>query len=153
MSKYRYTENSSFMGAAIVDSSLINLTSSNLNNKIASVHLLGAAISNSLMANNTLLGNATERIVDKFYNLYNPEDDGLRFNQLSEKHDPLGLVRAPSGTVHVNYTDTNVAYEIPPSSDANGDGNVEECFEEIQLTYGETITVDILVLEILLQGH
>ena len=29
-----------------------------------------------------------------------------------------------------NYNETNVAYEIPPLSDADGDGNVEECFEE-----------------------
>ena len=29
-----------------------------------------------------------------------------------------------------NYNETNVAYEIPPISDADGDGNVEECFEK-----------------------
>ena len=61
--------------------------------KIASVHLLGAAINNSLIAQNTLLGNAIENIVDKFYNLYDPEDDGLTVNQL-ENHQPLGLVGA-----------------------------------------------------------
>jgi hypothetical protein len=39
------------------------------------------------------------------------------------------LVGAPRGIVYKNYTDTNVAYEIPPFSDAHGDGNREECFE------------------------
>jgi hypothetical protein len=63
--------------------------------------------------------------------LYNPEDDGLTFNQFFEHHDPLGLVGAPKGTVHPNYTDTNVVYEIAPISDADGDGNIEECFEEV----------------------
>jgi esterase/lipase superfamily enzyme len=66
------------LGAAVVDSVLVILDkNSNWNNKIASVHLLGAAIDNKLIANKTLLGNATENVVNKFYNLYNPEDDGL----------------------------------------------------------------------------
>ena len=100
-----------------------------------------------MIANKTLLGNATENVVDKFYNLYNPEDDGLKVNQLTEFHQPLGLVGAPKGTVHPNYTDINVAYEILPFSDADGDGNVEECSEDINpVKVGETIIVDILVL-------
>ena len=114
------------LGAAVVDSALVILDkNSNWNNKIASVHLLGAAIDNKLIANKTLLGNATENVVGKFYNLYNPEDDGLKVNQLTEFHQPLGLVGAPKGTVHPNYTDKNVAYDILPFSDADGDGNVE----------------------------
>jgi hypothetical protein len=84
-----------------------------------------------LIADNTLLGNATEKVVDKFYNLYDHEDDELKVNQLLESHQPLGLVGVPKGTVHPNYTDKNVAYEIPPFSDAYGDGNVEECFEDV----------------------
>jgi hypothetical protein len=43
------------------------------------------------------------------------------------------LVGAPKGTVYINYTDTNVAYEIPPLSDADGDGNREECFEDVNV--------------------
>jgi hypothetical protein len=120
------------LGAAVVDSALVILDkNSNWNSKIASIHLLGAAINNKLIANNTLLGNATDNVVDKFYNLYNHEDYGLKVNQLTEFHQPLGLLGAPTGTVHPNYIEKNVAYEIPPFSDADGDGNVEECFEDI----------------------
>lgn len=42
-------------GAAIVDNALVNLNNSNWNNKIASVHLLGAAINNQRLADNTNL--------------------------------------------------------------------------------------------------
>jgi hypothetical protein len=48
-----------------------------------------------------------------------------------ENRQPLGLVGAAKGTVPANYDDINVVYEIPPFSDADGDGNVEECFEDI----------------------
>ena len=121
------------LGAEVVDSTLVSLdNNTNWNSKITSVHLLVAAINNQVIAKNTAFGNATEHIVDKFYNLYNPEDDGLEVNQLIENHNPLGLVGAPNGTaLPLNYNDTNVAYEIPPISDADGDGNVEECFEDI----------------------
>jgi hypothetical protein len=121
------------LGAAVLDSALVNLNYANWTNKIASVHLLGAAIDNGRLADNTNLSTAAEAIVDKFYNLYNLEDDGLKFNQALEKGNPLGLVGAPKGTVHANYTDRNVAYEIPPFSDADGDSNVEECFEDVNL--------------------
>lgn len=124
------------LGAAIVDNALTYLYNNpNWNGKIASVHLLGAAIDNKLIGNKTILGNATEHIVNKFYNLYNPQDDGLKFNQAFEvpHQDPLGLVGAPKGTVHLNYNDTIVTYEIPPISDADGDGIIEECFEEVNV--------------------
>jgi alpha/beta hydrolase family protein DUF900 len=118
------------LGAAVIEAALVNLNNnSNWNSKIASVHLLGAAINNQLIANNTDLGYATEHIVDKLYNFYNPEDDALKYNQGLEHHDPLGMVGAPEGTIHPNYNDTNVANEIPPLSDADGDGNVD-CFED-----------------------
>jgi hypothetical protein len=65
--------------------------------------------------------------------LYDPEDDGLQFNRIFERHNPLGLVGAPSETTtSPNYNDTNVAYEIPPLSDADGDGNALACFENIK---------------------
>ncbi|HET9807005.1 MAG TPA: hypothetical protein VFP49_08865 [Nitrososphaeraceae archaeon] len=53
-----------------------------------------------------------------------------------ENRQPLGLVGGPKGTVPINYADINVVYEIPPFSDADGDGNVEECFEEINPVKG-----------------
>ena len=54
-----------------------------------------------------------------------------------EKHNPLGLVGAPNGTLPINYNDTNVINEILALSDADGDGNLEECFEEYSLVLGK----------------
>ena len=119
------------LGAAVINSTLVSLNqNANGTDMITSVHLLGAAINNTLIANNTLLGNATENVVDKFYNLYDPEDDGLTVNQLENRH-PLGLVGALKLNVPSNYNEANIVYEIPPLSDADGDGNIEECFEDI----------------------
>jgi hypothetical protein len=118
------------LGASVVNSTLISLNENvNWTDKIASVHLLGAAINNSLIAESNLT-KAIENEVDKFYNLYDPEDDGLTFNQF-ENRQPLGLVGALKLNVPSNYIDTNIVYEIPPFSDADGDSNVEECFENI----------------------
>ena len=126
------------LGAAVVNSTLVNLgnnqsllsNSTDNNSKLLkSVHLLGAAINNTWIANNTRLGDAIYTIVDKFYNLYNPQDDGLEYNKMFEKHNPLGLVGAVNVTTPLNYKDRNVAYEIIPFSDADGNGNLEECFE------------------------
>ena len=86
-----------------------------------------------MISEKTPFGNAINGKVEKFYNLYNPEDDGLEFNRFFEKHNPLGLVGAPKENTLLNYTDTNVIYEIPALSDADGDGNLEECFEENKL--------------------
>ena len=72
-------------------------------------------------------------VVEKFYNLYDPEDDGLKVNQLVESPQPVGVIGPPKRPIYINYTDTNVAYEIPPISDADGDGNIEECFEDINV--------------------
>jgi len=132
------------LGAEVVASTLsyldiyLNDKISNNNPKIIkSVHLLGAAINNLSIAKGTPLGDAIENIVDKFYNLYNPEDDGLQFNKFFEKHNPLGLVGAPKGTLPLNYNDTNVINEILAISDADGDGNLEECFEEYSVVLGK----------------
>jgi pimeloyl-ACP methyl ester carboxylesterase len=120
------------LGASVVDNALVILDKNTKwnNSKIASVHLLGAAINNNLIEKDKDFGNATENIVEKFYNLYDPEDDGLTFNQF-ENRKPLGLVGALKLNVPSNYIDTNIVYEIPPFSDADGDSNVEECFENI----------------------
>ena len=125
------------LGAAVVDSTLNNLVkyldfknTDNTSKIIKSVHLLGAAISNELIMDKTPFGNAINDKVEKFFNLYNPEDDGLEVNRLYEKHNPLGSVGAPNQNIPPNYVDTNVTNEIPVLSDADGDGNLEECFEE-----------------------
>jgi hypothetical protein len=58
---------------------------------------------------------------------------------------------SPKWDCPLNYNDTNIAYEIPPFSDVDGDDNIEECFEDIKpVRIWGTIIVDILVLEILL---
>ena len=105
-----------------------------------------------MIANNNLFGNATEQVVDKFVNLYNSEDDGLEINILYENRIPFGLLGVslenatlnyhPLGLVGsvgvhpdnrpLNYNETNVVNEILAISDADGDGNVEECFENIK---------------------
>jgi esterase/lipase superfamily enzyme len=125
------------LGASVVDSTLTNLVeyldlknTGDTSKIIKSVHLLGAAINNELILDNNPFGNAINDTVEKFFNLYNPEDDGLEINRLVEKHNPLGAVGAPKQLTMKNYYDTNVINEIPALSDADGDGNLEECFEE-----------------------
>jgi Alpha/beta hydrolase of unknown function (DUF900) len=136
------------LGAAVVNSTLVHLdTNSSLkasistdNNNyskvIKSVHLLGATIDNKTIIKNSDFGNAIENLVGRFYNLYSPEDNGLEFNKAflegldRLKHFPLGSFGVSPGMAPINYNDTNVAYEIPPLSDADGDGNPEECFED-----------------------
>ena len=44
------------------------------------------AIDNKLIAKNIPFGNATEHVVDKFYNLYSSQNDGLEFNKIYENH-------------------------------------------------------------------
>ena len=76
------------LGAAVVDSTLSNLDkyldSKNMDNHskiIKSVHLLGAAINNKLIAKDTHFEKAIEHLVEKFYNLYSSQGDGLEFNK------------------------------------------------------------------------
>lgn len=124
------------LGAAVVESTLsyldtyLNAKINNNTKIIKSVHLLGAAINNLSITKGKPLGDAIENTVNKFYNLYNLEDDGLQFNKFFERHNPLGLVGAPKGNIPLNYNESNVINEIPAISDADGDGNLEECFEE-----------------------
>jgi esterase/lipase superfamily enzyme len=121
------------LGSSVVGSALVILdASSSWKGKIESTYLLGASINNQLIGNNTLLGNATEHVVNKFYNYYDPQDEGLKINRVAENHQPLGLVGAPPKTFHPNYNDINVVYEIPPIFDADGDGNAKECFEDVK---------------------
>lgn len=143
------------LGAETVNSALTSLYAKQLSDRngndskmIKSVHLLGAAINNNMIEKNSLFGNATEQIVENFYNLFDSKDDGLQFNKWYEngifdlgllgvppenatlKYHPLGLVGISSEKRPANYNETDVASEIPAISDADGDGNIEECFEE-----------------------
>jgi hypothetical protein len=46
------------------------------------------------------------RLHNRLY-FYHAEDDALKYNKGIEHHDPLGMIRAPNGTVHSNYNDAN----------------------------------------------
>ena len=141
------------LGAVVVESTLVGLhnnpisknSSTNNSKVITSVHLLGAAINNKLIAKNTLFGDAIEHVTNGFYNLFSSKDDGLEFNKLYENgilylsqgvtiddkvlnYHPLGLEGASN--FPGNYIQRDVSGEIPALSDADGDGNIEECFEE-----------------------
>jgi Alpha/beta hydrolase of unknown function (DUF900) len=128
------------LGAMVIESTLTslpnnpisNLSDTNNSKVVKSVHLLGAATDNKLITRDNPAGNAIEQAVDKFYNLYSSQDDGLEFNQFFEQHHPLGLVglsEFPSEDWPRNYNEINVTSTILPLSDADGDGNLEECFE------------------------
>jgi hypothetical protein len=61
---------------------------------------------------------------------------------------------SPKWDCPLNYNDTNVAYEIPPFSDVDGMVRWRNVLRiSNPYVYVETIIVDILVLEILLQVH
>jgi esterase/lipase superfamily enzyme len=92
------------LGAAVVNSTLISLDNNplwkNKHYQITSVHLMGAAINNDTISTSRLFGHAIENIVDKFYNLYDPEDDILQKDYIpNEHHVELGL----------NGTDTQIS--------------------------------------------
>jgi hypothetical protein len=95
------------MGARVVLSSLDSLTSNpdwnNNNYRIASVHLMGAAVDNEEVSKNSndilndptnnirnnirikaAYGNAIEKEVIRFYNLYNSDDDVLQLSDILE---------------------------------------------------------------------
>jgi len=36
-----------------------------------------------------------------------PEDDALKYHQGIEHNDPFVVIRAPTGTIHSNYSGTN----------------------------------------------
>lgn len=141
------------MGARVVLSALESLYHNQEWNskhfKIKSVHLMGAAVDNeevaksaSYIINNPSLlldvrewydafgiksayGNAIEKEVDIFYNLYNPKDKSLglpQFYKFYEQDKPLGLEGVSSSEISLasNYKEKNVQNEIPFNNDANG---------------------------------
>jgi esterase/lipase superfamily enzyme len=117
------------LGAKVVESALITL----VNNSdqiwkkdtvysIASVHLIGAAIDDKSTSKNAPFGNAIENTVNRFYNLYNPEDNALKGAYVNtENQNPLGLCGLRKGEPFPeNYTERNVKFEIPPLNRASG---------------------------------
>jgi hypothetical protein len=118
---------------------------------VTSVHLMGAAVDDEEVSKNQsdidhspfddgkVYGNAIERYVAKFYNLYNPEDDmleredpdeGTEVYPLYEKDDALGswgIQNASISPVDIppNYNEINVQSEILEIEDANGNGECD----------------------------
>ena len=143
------------MGARVVLSSLDSLTNNpdwnNNNYRIASVHLMGAAVDDEEVSKNPLdidgdsaikhaYGKAIQDEVVRFYNLYNPEDDVLEGDDEcalllltsicqpiyypKHEHDfALGQSGAQSGIdIPENYDEINARSEIDFNRDADGDG-------------------------------
>ena len=81
----------------------MNVTNGNNSKIIKTVHLLGAAIDNKLIAKNTPFGKAIEHVVDKFYNLYDSQDDGLEINILFENGLPNSLLGVSLRNATLNY--------------------------------------------------
>ena|SRR5215211_2691058 len=143
------------LGSRVVLSALDSLENNNTRWKqerfnITSVHLMGAAVDDEKISKNPfdidhglfddgkVYGNAIERNVVKFYNLYNPEDDLLeRLDQLEEQTDnqpefyprfedddalgSLGIQQASIDEVDIpsNYEEQNVQNEILAIEDAD----------------------------------
>jgi pimeloyl-ACP methyl ester carboxylesterase len=149
------------MGARVILSALESLDSNQEWNrhhfKIASVHLLGAAVDDDEVSKNILYivrnpsslfnraqwfdpygiksayGKAVQDIVLKFYNLYNPHDKVLGHPNLYRFYDqdtPLGLNGAQVGIARPsNYIPIDVQNKIAPLCDANGDNRPDPPFE------------------------
>ena len=134
------------LGAAIVNSTLVSLSSNNNNQEvntnsdfnITSVHLLGAAIDRSEIAANTTFGKAIEKVVDNFYNLRNSEDNMLEYIYKNvENEDALGLLGIQhSLPIPRDYIEGQVDSEIPPIQDADGNSRLD-CFDFFVLLPGD----------------
>jgi hypothetical protein len=130
------------LGANVVNSTLVTLNNNQKWNnngfKITSVHLLGAAINNNAIARNTTLGKAIEKIVDDFYNLYDPEDNMLEYVYSHiENHDALGLLGAQHNLpLPRHYHERNIESELVPISDADANGSLD-CFDSFVILPGD----------------
>ena len=132
------------LGAAIVNSTLVSLSSNNqeVNTNsdfnITSVHLLGAAIDRSEIAANATFGKAIEKEVDNFYNLRNSEDNMLEYIYKNvENEDALGLLGIQhSLPIPRDYIEGQVDSEIPPIQDADGNSRLD-CFDFFVLLPGD----------------
>jgi len=141
------------LGSRVILSSLnaLNNISSGVNFKIASVHLMGAAVDDEEISKNPsdnnnseyddgiVYGDAIEKYVNEFYNLYNSEDDmlerrdpdeGTEVYPFFEKDDALGSWRIQNASINradvpSNYNEINVKNEILEIEDADGDGECD----------------------------
>jgi hypothetical protein len=136
------------LGARVIFNALASLDSNqewNSNNfKIASMHLMGAAVDNEEVSKRSsdtdnanddrIYGGAIERQLIKTYNLFNPEDNLLQperfpytYYSQYEHDNALGNNGAqPRISQPTNYIDRNALNEIPENrrtdmTDANGD--------------------------------
>jgi hypothetical protein len=140
-------------GARVVLSALHDLNNTNF--KLESIHLMGAAVDDEEVSKNPndnqdsnhddgiVYGDAIEKHVKKFYNLFNLKDDLLRQsrlpytyypNQFYEGDTALGNLGIDSRVKLIdrpqNYTDVNVQNEIPENTtidftDADGNGKCD----------------------------
>jgi Alpha/beta hydrolase of unknown function (DUF900) len=115
------------LGAGVVESALISLDNNQTWNNnsaynITSIHLIGAAISNTAASKNKPFGIAIDNIVNSFYNLYNSEDNVLQTLYVNtENENPLGLSGIKNGEpTPTRYTEYDVKSEIPPLKNASG---------------------------------
>lgn len=125
------------LGTRVIFNALASLDTNqewnNNNFKIASMHLMGAAVDNEEVSKRSsdtgdsadddeeVYGRAIERQVNKTYNLFNPEDNLLQplrfpytYYSLYEDDNALGNNGAqPRISQPSNYTDRNIQNEIP----------------------------------------
>jgi Alpha/beta hydrolase of unknown function (DUF900) len=143
------------LGTRVIFNALASLDTNqewNSNNfKIASMHLMGAAVDNEEVSrrssdtgdsandDNEVYGRAIERQVVKTYNLFNLEDNLLQpmrfpytYYSIYEDDNALGNDGAqPRISRPANYTDRNVQNQIPENprtadkTDANGDNRCD----------------------------
>lgn len=155
------------LGARLILSTLESLNKNQTWNdngyKIASVHLLGAAVDNEEISKNQLditndwtnwnsvktiaYGNAIEKQVIDFYNLYSSEDNVYQPNFIfpffpyqiyPSLEGDWGLGQSGYQTIPYdialslpkNYNQINVQNELPPLCDSDGDGKIDDTFHE-----------------------
>lgn len=125
------------LGARVILTAIQDLYDTNWNNKISSVHLLGAAVDNDVIGKDHDFGVAIENMVGEFHNKFNIEDDVLQYlYPEDEDKAALGETGAEDWIVlPVNYYQEDVTQEVgddhsgynrhstdPDAIDPEGDG-------------------------------
>jgi hypothetical protein len=107
------------LGALLILNSLpfinSNFNSSKSKIKIDSVHLLGAAIENSLVSKNNNFGNYIENNVDNFFNFYSFNDHVLKTTKkLNRINNPMGMIGTKniSDELPFNFYERNVTKKL-----------------------------------------